>query len=219
MNVQQLGYEATDGKLRITIDLMRDKALKEVIHKCLVQYYHKKVREKNDNTLRLYMKEDEYNEFMDMNGKGTHWKWCLVTLNPREDVTIDQLLKIVEKIVDKKWIKMGVGNVEWRDENGKGMHMHIKITKIDDVTKNFSSVRTEIYNTCQHILGNKQHLNIRFNNGDNPKVFDDYIMGIKKGEHKKNYDYDVQTRAELKIGDPIYFWNKKYCKLNNKLVQ
>jgi len=207
-------FENLSGDALKKVEKIRSKAIEKVIHDCIVSVYHKRVRDKDNMLLRSYMKDDEYNEFLDMNGKGTHWKYAMVTLNPRNDVNWQMLICIGDKICQKKWIKRGMGNIEWR--NGKdGMHMHLKIIKRDNYTKNFSSVRTEIYNTCQHILGNKQHLNIKFNNGENDKVFDDYIMGIKKGEHKKNYDEDIKNRKEFGIDDPIVFYNTKFMENND----
>ena len=84
--------------------------------------------------------------------------------------------------------------IEWR-EGDKGMHAHIKIWLNEN--KNPYRCKGEFYNTFKSLVGNKQHVNIRYSNTDG--CFEEYIMGIKDGEFKKNRENDIRNRDECKI--------------------
>lgn len=122
-----------------------------------------------------------------------------ITINPKDEATLETFLKKLEKVVTKKWIQTYYYNIEQRGESmetaGKGLHSHMLI--IPSSSKRKSEVHREFYSTFKDIVGNKLHVNVQ----DFPDEYKldkiEYLKGNK-------WDNDKQT----KIATDNYFRDK-----------
>lgn len=128
--------------------------------------------------------------------------YCLLTVNPRSDVGLEDIFTMWNKIKKKKWIKKTYSCVEWRGEN-EGMHLHMEIeykwrNKKEDKIKPVCEIITECTNTCKKYIGNDRHCNFKFNIN---RGFGRYIDGYRKGAEKKSYDITKRMRETNGLND------------------
>lgn len=162
----------------------------------LIREYHYDVLRKDGISLGMFVPtkyKKGITEYIESRN-GNRYKYIMITVNPNEDVEHKLFCKKIRKALKKVWINNWMYCIEWRDGE-KGMHAHIKIWL--DENKNPYRCKGEFYNTFKHVVGNKQHINIRYSNTDG--CFEKYIMGIKDGEKKKNYADDIGNRVKYKM--------------------
>lgn len=98
-----------------------------------------------------------YERLMVLREGGSKAYWCLVTLRPREEETLGNFMLVMEKIINKKWLK---GKAMWVyeqkgtnvDELGAGKHCHIlfKLMGVKHGAKQKSKLQClkEVTDTC-----------------------------------------------------------------------
>lgn len=116
----------------------------------------------------------------------------LITINPQEGTDLDLFVKKIKKCCNKKWVDNWMYCIEWRD-CWKGMHCHIRLQL--NKGKKPSEVRRETYNTFKNMVGNPQHVNVKY--GVRNDAFIEYIKGIKDGKDKHNSEFDRANRVVL----------------------
>lgn len=160
-----------------------------------------------------------YEELKSLREKNTSNYWGLITIRPRETVTIEQLENITNKIVNKKWLK---DNCFWVYEQkgideasrGRGIHTHIlyklhglkqgqkqksKCQCINEILDTIHRSNLDIADNCVDIsTGSRKDLNNVMN----------YLLGKKKDKDKQLVQQqDVIWRES--IGFPAYLGNKE----------
>lgn len=78
--------------------------------------------------------------------------YLFININPREDVSIDEIQKTMGKVLQKKWLKDAIYVIEQRgkdlSEVCKGKHIHLLVHRNGQKP---SDVKREIANTVKHI--------------------------------------------------------------------
>ena len=133
------------------------------------------------------------------NRRSVKWKWILLTVNPTKETDLDELVKKTLKCSKKCWIEHAEWCYEWRTAD-EGLHMHMAIEINTGIKKNPSEMRRECYNTFKNMVGNPQHVNMKFSN---QCQFNAYVKGIKNGAEKENAAFDKQNRIEFGL-QPTY---------------
>lgn len=93
------------------------------------------------------------NEFADnIKVENTDADYLFVTVNPKPDITFEELQKAVKKLITKKWLTRYIYVYEQRgktpDEAGIGFHFHMLL---DKQGKPEYDCKREIANTFQHV--------------------------------------------------------------------
>lgn len=140
---------------------------------------------KNPNAWSHNIPEFMRKEFIDyVNTRNSNrYKWIMVTINFKENVTIKDMMKKVVKLIGKKWIKSYMHTFECRSaqmlpcgsRTYGGVHWHGKL-EIDE-KKNAYECKRECFNTVKNLVGNELHVNVRYSNIEG--CFEGYIKGIK----------------------------------------
>nr|QNG41019.1 hypothetical protein [Pygoscelis antarcticus]QNG41021.1 hypothetical protein [Pygoscelis antarcticus]QNG41025.1 hypothetical protein [Pygoscelis antarcticus]QNG41027.1 hypothetical protein [Pygoscelis antarcticus]QNG41029.1 hypothetical protein [Pygoscelis antarcticus] len=145
--------------------------------------------------------------------KYTH---IFVTVNPPPSLLLDDFIKIINKMLNKRWIKGYIYVLEQRGENdeelGKGFHTHILLDIQEGIKK--SEIDREIKNTWKKILDQDNYhiLNIKYINNDEQLRKQSYMLSYKKEEIKhKKQEYDIIWRNRNNLN--------KYYYLNYKIEQ
>lgn len=153
----------------------------------------------NSEDLLKYIPPERQEDFQKYvaKSKGKRWKYAMYTINFGPGVELNVIKKYTEKCLKKKWILDPIYCYETRgrDENGgfKGVHVHMRVQFHED--KNPYEGRREVYNTFKHVVGNKQHINVRYSNRDD--AFIEYIAGYKKGEKKEHHSVDHELNVVM----------------------
>lgn len=127
-------------------------------------------------------------------------QYVLLTINPRPETTVTDLLQLYSRIRKKKWIYRTYGHFEWRGID-TGLHLHSVLFCKPNKPK--CHMHREIYNTVKNHVGNKKHVHLIVNK-ESPDNFITYVKGWKGGLRKPTYKYDLIMR-------------KKYCMLLSNL--
>lgn len=176
------------------IKLRHNRIMNKIVDKLYGQLLEDDIVENMDFRWDRFIPEDMVNkmkEYMKAR-RGSRYRWILLTVNVKEGTDLHLLMKKSEKCSKKIWIKHAEWCYEWR-EVCTGLHMHMAIEVDDEVKKKPSEMRRECYNTFKHLIGNPQHVNMKFSN---QCCFNSYIRGIKNGEWKENRENDIRLRLE-----------------------
>jgi len=127
------------------------------------RYYEEVAREdpklatSNSKVLHMleYLKKKEVQE----DEQGYCSEWVFITVNPKPGTTVKNFQKLVVSAVSKKWIGEYAYAFEWRDQS-EGLHVHILLTKPHN--KRPAQVHREFTNTFKHVIGNPQHVNVKY---------------------------------------------------------
>ena len=84
-------------------------------------------------------------------------RYYFLTINPVE-ISVSKFMQIIQKVMKKKWITSYKYTIEFRDPNGRGIHMH---SIIEHNNKRIYNAKKEIYNTVKSIVGNVKHVNLQ----------------------------------------------------------
>lgn len=115
--------------------------------------------------------------------------WLMLTVNPRDGVSLPDFVKRVEKAVSKKWILQAHWVFEQRSDTSdyKGMHAHI-LFRHDG--KRLSQIRREFASTFHSVcdVSNPSIMNLRLCPGeDDFKRMVSYLRGEKDFKGDKSY--------------------------------
>lgn len=147
-----------------------------------------------DSSIQLLF--DEVQLLKEQNNRSSqkqYWYW--ITFNPKEEITLAQMLKFTDKLLSKKWIQEAFYSYEQRGENmaelGKGLHMHILIKRNNFKT---THAKREVYNTFKNLTGISE------------KVFADkcfksipYSWGQDKIDYLKGNKWDNEKEAKINM--------------------
>lgn len=171
-------------------------ATKQVLKGFYTRNLYTKIAE-GDLTLFSKLK-DKHLEMLNQESDrlSTKSPFWLITVNPRHDISLTVLRKVIEKIVKKKSIKQYAYCYEIRkyeEKKYKGLHSHIIVYQ-DDKPYNF---KRGIKNTCKNICDiNNPHI-LNFKNIPNSQVLlqkYDYIKGNKSEAKSKGVAHTIDWR-------------------------
>lgn len=185
-----------DEKIRKLV-LFRNE-YEQAMRKIAKEYWYDKILESSE-LWEEYVPEvyaEDFGKWAVKRGGNARYKYIMITVNFKEDVSFETMWVKFVKMKNKIWIEKSMSCVEWRDKN-KGMHIHSKVWVHD--WKKVYECKREIYNTFKALVGNKMHVNVRYSNRE--KCFEDYIRGFRGGKKKESYDVTMSMRKELKIPD------------------
>lgn len=170
------------------------------IRKLLKEFWYDKCMNESaemDDYVPEIMQEEVY-KYLGKRGDKGRYNFAMFTVNFREDVKWGLVKKKFEKYRKKVWIEKELSCVEWRDGD-KGLHIHSKvwIRQPTEGERKVYSFKREVYNTFKSLVGNRLHVNVRYSNKKG--CFDEYIMRIKGGEKKKNFENNVVNRVKLGV--------------------
>lgn len=128
------------------------------------------------------------------------WNACMVTVNPDpEKVSEPAILKEYwERLIGYKVFQTDLAAlmvIEQRSETEcwEGYHMHIVLIRTKKShNSNPATIRSCFEKTFSDIIGNTQHINVRYSN--DPKNFVSYILGEKKKEKMEKVAQDQAMR-------------------------
>lgn len=139
---------------------------------------------KDESVKHMYLKLFEAYNAKKKRNDSTH---VFLTITPREETTLVEIMKVMKKVTSKVWMKDYIYSIEQRgtveeDNLGKGKHMHILFRKGSEEP---CKIIREVRNTCKHIIGNAQNCDFQFRTADKAKNYPNYIKGIKKDKEKE----------------------------------
>lgn len=140
----------------------------------------------------------------------------LITINPRADVSLRDLVKVVDKLIKKKTITHYAYVYEVRKEN-EGLHCHM-LVKYDDKPYNF---KRGVKNTCKNICdsNNPNILNFKFIPEEHLLQKFKYILGEKKSSKMSGVNYTIEYRKRHNINN-IYESNPLFpCRVAVKTIE
>lgn len=126
-------------------------------------------------------------------------KYYFITICPYDDIEISSLVKVMDKIIKKRWFTSYVYVYEQRqseeDKPYHGIHTHIIVEK---GTVKKSEVIREVYNTSKDIVGSKQSIDVKILETDNDlKTRINYIIGQKSTlEKQQKQKIDILFRQK-----------------------
>lgn len=150
--------------------------------------------------------EEKENKKKDGKRKGPG---VMVTINPPDDLEFEEFKELVESVLKWKWIENYIYTFETRgyeDDKPKGIHCHIFLDRGKyapahverDFKKKFQNY-LDVEN--EHLLKFQYFVLEQLMNGRN------YVKGVKKGTHKRDYLEDKRFREENGLGD--YYTSSK----------
>jgi hypothetical protein len=190
---------------------VEERVKKKIYNNCLRKVYSKycmeNIKEKlRNNEFSGTDLQKVYDEAQALRSEDSKDQYYFITICPYEDLELDKFLKVMEKVLKKKWFQRYIYVYEQRQhEIGKqyfGLHTHI-IVQRDGIAK--SDVIREIYNTCKTIVGSKQSIDVKLLKTQHDlDVKLNYILGKKATEEKqKKQVIDKKFREDNNL-QPFY---------------
>lgn len=106
--------------------------------------------------------QEVYDQVTSLRKQEAENKYYFITICPYDDIELSKLVKVMDKMVKKRWFTSYVYVYEQRQsEEGKpyhGIHTHIIV---DKGTVKKAEVIREVYNTCKDIVGSKQSVDVK----------------------------------------------------------
>lgn len=194
-----------------TIQEHKQRGKARALDKFYEKYYTMKIY--NDpNSFDSEELHRDIEEMKQMEKTPTPWGY-FITINPREDISLDLLQKQTEKLTRKKWLKEIVYTYEVRRQNTPhGWHVHAYFRSYD---KPYSQVKRELLSTFNSLIGNEKHIKIQcINQKDEDKIIK-YILGYSKDGHKNPNLY-----KELRMQNSLlpYYSTELYKKNIEKIL-
>lgn len=164
-----------------------------------------------DSQLQMLLEESDR-----LSTKSPYW---FITINPRPNVDLSTLQKVISKLITKKSIQSYSYVYEirdFKDNKYTGLHCHI-LLEHNDKPYNFKrSVKSTVKNICDfnnpHILNFKNVPTL-----DSLKQKYQYILGNKKDSKKKGVAHTITYRVKNKL-DSIYESNPPLpCRITEEL--
>lgn len=164
-------------------DELRAKALQEVLLNRYRSYYSKLLDEGDGDEILPLMK-DINEEKKKKDDETMKSDYVFITVNPKPDIPLSDFRKVVDKSMQKTFIKKSLYVIEQRGEDmdslGKGFHTHILINKGD---YRVSHMRREFARTFNKVC-----------DVDNPHAFN--VMLCKKTDLKKRQNYMIGVKSD-----------------------
>lgn len=131
--------------------------------------------------------QEVYNEAMSLRRSDQEGQFYFITICPYPDTNIKDFIKVMDKVLKKKWIENYVYVYEQRQDDPDGIfygiHTHM-IVQRNGIAK--SDVIREVYNTCKNIVGSKQSIDVKLIKTQHDlDVNINYILGQKSTEEKR----------------------------------
>lgn len=131
--------------------------------------------------------QDVYDKAKAITQAGEKNQYYFITICPYEDTSILSLIKVMDKVLKKKWITKYLYVYEQRqDQYDKpffGIHTHI-IVERTGIAK--SDVIREVFNTAKSICGSKQSIDVKLlKTRRDLLVHINYILGTKSTSDKQ----------------------------------
>lgn len=196
------------------VNMFNSKCKQLAFRRALINFYTKKYEVMLENGLFDETLTDvkEARQTIDDLSKNCT-EWMFVTVNPRNDVTLEDFQIKIDKLLKKKWIDNYIYCIEQRSVEPNvysGIHTHMLIH--NSVNKKFSEFKREFVSTVNSICDaqNPSILNFRSVKDDSDlKKMISYIKGSKDVSKDKTYKSDqiantIQFRLDNEI-DPIYY--------------
>lgn len=163
---------------------MDNKGYNDAVQK-LFQRYHT-IKLMNGDYDSVHPRIKEVRNFVQEYDAGKWTEWIFMTVNPRPDVILQDIVKYVDKAKNKKWITKYAYTYEQRSESidtVKGIHVHMLLYR---GTKKMHEVQREFKNTFKKICDtdNMHCLNFQKVKPDHIVRRYNYIAGVKKDEYK-----------------------------------
>lgn len=108
-----------------------------------------------------------------------------LTINPKPDVDFDTFREVVERYINRVFVKncMYAFEVRGQDQLGyHGFHVHMVFDKPHMMSK--KQLLTRTYNTFKDIVGNIMHIDVRLYSGSCREDKEAYLKGEKWDEEK-----------------------------------
>jgi len=150
-------------------------------------------------------------------GVETEKNYYFLTVNPKPSITLEELLKTIQKAMQKKWISYYLYVIEQRGENieelGKGIHTHIIFNKGIKHCKVIKEMSNTFKGLCD--VSNFHLFNIASIGDEEKKRKIEYITGTKADEEKHlKQEMDIIFRQEKKLKSYYTSANTKECQLS-----
>ncbi len=187
---------------------VEERVKKKIYNNCLRKVYSKycmeNIKEKlRNNEFSGTDLQKVYDEAQALRSEDSKDQYYFITICPYEDLELDKFLKVMEKVLKKKWFQRYIYVYEQRQhEIGKqyfGIHTHIIVQRTG--TTNKSEAIREIYNTCKNICGSKQSIDVKLLKTQHDlDVKLNYILGKKAcPEKQKKQVIDVHFRQDYNL--------------------
>lgn len=180
---------------------------KNLIKKLLNKEYL--AQQLGDNYKKMLEYENSLNTIIRENVAKEHNNlYCFITINPRDNVKLEDFRAKVEKLVTRNMFKEYIYVFEQRGseskEAGKGFHSHILLRR--NISYKPSKIKENTKNTFKQVceVNNPSILNIQFIGESFAKDKQDYITDCKTGEGKDlKQEIDIVWRKQFNI-EPFY---------------
>lgn len=178
----------------------------EVLQTQYKKYYSEIVRNQlKNNQFGDTQLQAVYNQAMAIRQSEEADQFYFITICPYEDIELQSLIKVMTKVLKKKWLNDYVYVYEQRqDDSDKpiyGIHVHM-IVKREAIAK--SDVIREVYNTCKNIVGTKQSIDVKLLHKHDMWVRLNYILGQKSTEEKQKKQIIDKVWREKNRIEPYY---------------
>jgi len=180
------------------IDLVKRLAMRKALVSVYSQYYINLIYNGQFDVIMPKLKQ--IREELDLSKDERATDWMFITINPKDTVSIKNILQTMEKLVSKKWIEQYIYVIEQRgieDEDVRGIHSHLLLHRND---KKPAALKREIQNTC-----------IKICDVSNPHILNFKYLSTDK-DVQQSYNYITGTKADIekhpKQAKDIYF--RKY---------
>lgn len=200
------------------LDKINKKAYMEALHGFLkISYQREMVRQFCQDGILPYVPKDlKLKQMLESQADALSTKppFMMVTVNPRNDVTLSQLKKKIEKFINKKTIMTYLYVYEVRKEN-EGLHCHI-ILQYESKPYDFKRSGKNTFKTiCDS--SNSHCLNFKFiTEADLPQKID-YLLGNKKDSKLAGVECSVNYRKINKLPAFVESSPKLLCRATLKL--
>lgn len=178
----------------------------EVLQAQYKKYYSEIVRNQLKNNLFADTQlQSVYNQAMALRRSEEADQFYFITICPYPDLELQSLIKVMDKVLKKKWLNDYVYVYEQRqDDDDKpiyGIHVHM-IVRRETIAK--SDVIREVYNTSKSIVGSKQSIDVKLLNKLEMSVRLNYILGQKSSEEKQKRQIIDKVFREKNRIEPYY---------------
>lgn len=156
------------------------------------------------NLQQLYDEVQQQQKIFDDNNmvRENEADYMFININPMEDISIEQIQKVMQKLLSKKWLKDAIYVIEQRGKNeselGKGKHIHLLLHR-NGVKP--SDIKREIANTIKHICDVETSRKSGWKTGPYVPLMQQtktlknrlqYMLGNKKTTDKKTGEYNFK---------------------------
>lgn len=128
----------------------------------------------------------ELHDMLKFNKENKKVQYYMVTINWRPGSCVQDVTRVVQKLLSKKWVKWVGYTYQW-GENKTNFHTHMIILN----TKAKSQIVREFYNTCKNDVTSQDCIDVK------PKGKDYLDDGLKYIKHVKDFDDEMREHYRL----------------------